>query len=86
MKRLEGGAEPSPDRGGAGGRQLLAADDRGETLETGLALPQSGKAGAIEDRLQPWVLLHQRVDGVVKVGLGFQVDGHCKSFSRHARA
>ena len=76
IERIERGREPPPDRRGARGRQLLAADDRGEAGKTRLALPQRRHARELEDRLQPRVLLDQRVDGVFEVGLAVEVDGH----------
>ena len=69
--------QPSPDRRGARGRELLAADDAGKPRKTRLAPPQGGHAGEREDRLQPWVLLDQRVDGVFEVGLGFRGGWSC---------
>ena len=74
VKRIERGADAGPDRRGAGGGQLLAADDRGQAGITGLAPPQRRHACDLEYRLQPRVLLHQRVDGLFEVGLGVEVE------------
>ena len=77
VERIERGADAAPDRRGARGRQLLAADDRGKPGKARLAPPQRRHAREFEDRLQPRVLLDQRVDGVFEIGLGVEVDGHC---------
>src|SRR5882757_5176845 len=78
MKRIEGGGESAPDRGGAGGRQLLATDDGGEAGKARFAPPQRRHAGERQYRLQPRVEVDQRIDGVVEVVLGVEVNGHCK--------
>ena len=77
IERIERGREASPDRRGTRGGELLAADDRGQAGKTRLALPQRRHARQLEDRLQPHVLLDQRVDGVFEIGLAVEVDGHC---------
>ena len=86
MKRIERGRDPAPDRRGARGRELLAAHDRGEAGKTRLALAQRRHAGARKDRPQPRILPDQRGNGVVKVGLAVEVDGHEINLPRHARA
>src|SRR5882757_1536207 len=47
-----------------------------ESRKAGLALPQRRHAGQREDRLQPLVLCHQRMNGVFEIGLTFQVNYH----------
>jgi hypothetical protein len=74
IERVEGRRKPPPDRRGACGRHLLAADDVREPRKARLALAQRRHAGLRQDRLQPRVLLHQRLHGVFKVGLVFEAD------------
>src|SRR6516164_7793090 len=77
VERIERLAEAVPDRPGAGGRKLLAADDMREPDKAGLAPPERRHASALKDRLQPRVLLDQPMDSVFEIGLGVEVDGHC---------
>ncbi len=77
IERIERRREPAPDRRRARGRDLLAADDVRQSRKPRLALPQRRHAREFEDRLEPLVLLDQRVDGVFEVGLGVEMDGHC---------
>ena len=60
MKWIERGRQARPDRGGAGRRQLLAADDCRQAGKTGRAPPQRGHARKLQDGLQPRILLDQR--------------------------
>ncbi len=76
VKRIERGADAGPDRRRTRGGNLLAADDRRQTGITGLAPPQRRHARELQYRLQSRILLDQRVDGAVEVGLGVEVDGH----------
>ena len=76
VKRIERGADAAPDRRGARGRHLLAADDRRQAGKAGLAPPQRRHARKLKYRFQPRILLDQRVDGVFEVGLGVEVDDH----------
>ena len=78
MKRIERGADAGPDRRRTRGGQLLAADDRRKAGITGLAPPQRRHPCELQYRLQSRILLDQRVDGAVEVGLGVEVDGHCE--------
>src|SRR3981081_2480750 len=82
VKRIERGADAGPDRGRAGGRQLLAADDRSQAGITGLAPPQRRHARKLKYRFEPRVLLEQHVDGLFEIGLGVEVDGHCGGSTR----
>ena len=76
VEGIERREQAGADGGGAGGGKLLAADDRGKAGKTRLALAQRRHAGAFQDRLQPRVLPHQRMDGAFEIGLGVEVDGH----------
>ena len=76
IERVECRREPAPDGRRTRGRHLLAADDVRQTRKPRLALPQRRHACQLEDRLEPFILLDQRADGVVEVGLGVEVDGH----------
>ena len=78
VKWIERGADAGPDRRGAGGRELLPADDRGQAGIAGLAAAQRRHARQLKYRLEPRVLLNQRVDGLFEVGLGVEVDEHCR--------
>src|SRR6266403_5101900 len=78
IKRIERGADAGPDRRSAGGGQLLAADDRSQARKTGVAPPQRRHARELKYGPQPRVLLDQRVDGIFEVGLGVEVEGHCR--------
>ena len=74
MERIERGAEPGPDRRGAGGGQLLAADDRGEAGKAGLAPPQRRHARQLEYGLSRGSCFTSAWIGVFEVGLGVEVD------------
>jgi hypothetical protein len=79
VERIERGGEAAPDRGGARGRHLLAADDRGKAGIAGLAPPQRRHARDREHGLKPRILPDQRVNGLFEVGLGVEVEGHCEN-------
>src|SRR5882672_12042882 len=76
VKRVERPADAGPDRRRTGGGHLLAADDVSKACEARLAPPQRRHAGKVKNRLEPRIMLHQRGDGAVEVGLGVEVDGH----------
>src|SRR5437879_5440352 len=78
VKRIERGADAGPDRRGARGRYLLAADDRSQAGKAGVTPPQRRHAGKFEYGFEPRVLLEQRVDGAFEVGLGVEVEDHCE--------
>jgi hypothetical protein len=48
--------------------------------KTGLAPPQRRHAREFKYGFEPRVLLDERVDGVVEIGLGVEVNGHCAIF------
>ena len=78
VKRIKGGAQTGPDRGGARGRELLAADNMRKAHKSGLAPAQRRHAGHREYRLKPRVLLQQRLDRGFEIGLAVEVEGHSK--------
>src|SRR5919201_5948200 len=80
IERIERGREAAPDRRGARGRELLAADDGGKAGKTRLALAQRRHAREFEYRFETRVLLDQHVDGVFEIGLGVEVDSHLSLF------
>ena len=59
VKRIERRHQPAADRGGARGRELLAADNR-EPGKAALAPAQRGHAGLFQDRREPRILGDQR--------------------------
>lgn len=73
MERIEGIADPLPDRGSRVGRKLLAADDGGKPRKTRLATTQRGLACDLCDPGQMRVGRDQRGDGLVEIGLRVQV-------------
>src|SRR5207247_6440563 len=77
VKRIERGADAGPDRRGAGGGELLAADDRGQASIAGLAAAQRRHARNLKYRFEPRILFYQDVDGLFEVDLGVEVDDHC---------
>src|SRR3981189_3675061 len=89
VKRIERGADAGPDRRGARGRYLLAADDCSQAGKAGVTPPQRRHARQLKYGFEPRVLLEQRVDGAFEVGLGVEVEDHCgdiNSLGRLARA
>jgi len=76
VERIERSADSGPDCRSTRGRQLLAADDVGQSGKARLAPPQRRHARDLEHRFEPRVLLDQRVDGRFEVGLGVEVEGH----------
>ena len=77
VKRVKCRAQASPDRCGACGRKLLAANDMGKPDKTGLAPPQARHARDLEDRPKPRVALEERPDRLFEVVLAVEVEGHC---------
>ena len=53
MERIEGREQPGPDRGGAGGRELLPAHDGAQAGKARFAAAQAERAGLFGDRLEP---------------------------------
>ena len=77
VKGIERGGKPGPDRRGAGGGELLAADDRCKPCKAGLAPTQLRHAGELEHGLESRVQFHQRVDCFFEIVLAVEVEGHC---------
>jgi len=78
MERLEGGKQPRADRGRAGGRQLLAADDGAQAGKTGLPAAQGEDAGFFCHRLQPRIGEDELRQGGVQVRIGVEEIGHSR--------
>src|ERR1700761_2728089 len=77
VERIERRAEPRPDRPGARRRQLLAGDNGGKPGKAGLATPQRRHAREFKDGSEARVLPRQRMDRILELGLGVEMDDHC---------
>ena len=84
VERLERRKEPVADRGGAGGGQLLAADDGAEAGETRLASPQREDAGFRRDGDEPRVLRDQSGEGGAQIVITVEEERHAISSSAKA--
>ena len=62
VERIEGREQPGADRRGAGGRKLLAADDRAQPGIAALAAAQRGHAGFFGNRLPARILRGEGAD------------------------
>ena len=82
VERIERGFEPSPDRLGAGGRELLRDHDGGEPGEAVRTLAQRRPSGERERVLEALVGLDQRGERDVEIGFGDDAD--CQSFTQPA--
>ena len=80
VKGIEGSGDPPPDRRGARGRELLAADDMRKPDKARFAPPQGRHARNVENRPQAWILLDQGANGFLEISLCVEVGGHCKSY------
>ena len=67
LERVIGRGEAAPDRAGAGGRELLRHDNRGEPRKSTFASSQRRPARFGKDRRKPRVGFHQRGDNEVEV-------------------
>ena len=77
MERIEGGEQPVADRGGARGRELLAADDGAQAGKARLAPAQAEGAGLLGDRRKPRIGEDQlRPAPASQIGLGVEEVGH----------
>src|SRR3954453_16590890 len=76
IEGIKGEAQAAPDRRGACGRELLAADDVRQACKARLALAQVRHSRELENRFEPLVSLEERADGVLEVSLGLQMNGH----------
>ena len=84
MERIEGGEQPVADGGGAGGRQLLAADDGAQAGKARFAPAQAEGAGLLGDRRKTRIGEDQLRQGGLQIGVGVEEVGH--DFSCHCRA
>src|SRR6185295_14582118 len=80
VKWIERREQPRPDRRGAGGRKLLAADDGAKPSIASLAASNRRHAGFGENRLPPWVLFDEDADGCFQIGLGVNDMRHALGF------
>ena len=76
MKRIEGGEQPVPDGGGAGGRKLLAADDGAQAGIARFAAAQAEGARLFGDRLEPRIGQDQLRQPGLQIGVGMKEVGH----------
>ena len=80
MEWIERREQPRPDRRGAGGGKLLAADDGAEPGIAALAAADRRQAGFGENRLPARVLLEEDADGCIQIGLGVNDVRHALGF------